>query len=87
MEKRFSESEVMQCPICRQAEIVNGLTSVALEREEFRLAVNNVPAQICPNCAEAYVEEDVAIRLLSEAENVSALGTMDDVIEYGRALN
>ena len=87
MEKRFSESEVMQCLICRQAEIVNGLTSVALERDEFRLVFINVPVQICPNCAEAYVGEDVALRLLSEAENVSALGAMDDVIEYGHALN
>ena len=72
----------MQCLICRQAEIIEGLTSVTFERDEFRLVVNNVPAQICPNCAEAYVEEDVAIRLLGEAEDVFAQGTMDVVCEF-----
>ena len=87
MEKRFPESEVTQCLICRQAEIVDGLKSVTFEREEFRLLINNVPAQICPNCAEAYVGEDVALRLLSEAENVSAQGMMDVVVEYDHAMN
>ena len=77
----------MNCLICRHAEIVDGFTSVTFERDEFGLVINNVPACVCTNCAEAYVEEDVAIRLLNEAENVFALGTMDDVIEYGRALN
>ena len=77
----------MNCLICRKAEIVNGLTSVTFERDEFKLVVNNVPAQICPHCTEAFIEEDVAIRLLKEAENGFALGMMDDVIEYGRALN
>jgi YgiT-type zinc finger domain-containing protein len=72
----------MQCLICRQAEIVDGLTSVALERDEFRLVFINVPAQICPNCAEAYVGEAVALRLLSEAEDVFAQGTMDVVCEF-----
>jgi YgiT-type zinc finger domain-containing protein len=77
----------MQCLICRQAEIVNGLTFATFERGEFRLVINNVPACVCPNCTEAYVEEDVAIRLLGEAENLFAQGMMDDVIEYGHALN
>jgi YgiT-type zinc finger domain-containing protein len=72
----------MICLICRQTEIVDGFTSIAFEREEIRLFINNVPAQICPNCAEAYVEEKVAIRLLSEAEDVFAQGMMDDVREY-----
>ena len=77
----------MNCIICRQAEIIEELTSVTFERDEYRLVVNNVPARVCTNCAEAYVEEDVAIRLLSEAENLSAQGMMDDVIEYEHARN
>jgi YgiT-type zinc finger domain-containing protein len=82
MEKGFSESQIMQCLICRQAEIVDGLTSMTFERGEFRLVVNSVPARVCPSCGEAYVEEDVAVRLLREAEEVSARGAMDNVREY-----
>jgi YgiT-type zinc finger domain-containing protein len=72
----------MKCHICRQAEVVDGLTSVTFERDEFWLAINNVPARVCPNCGEVYVEEDVAARLLCEAEDVSAQGVMDNVREY-----
>ena len=72
----------MICLICRQAETVDGLTSVTFERDEMRLVVNNVPARICPSCGEAYVEEDVAVKLLRAVEGLSAAGVMDGVIDY-----
>ena len=61
---------------------MDGLTSVHFERGEMRLVVNNVPARVCPSCGEAYVEEVVAVRLLREADAMSAAGEMDAVIEY-----
>ena len=82
MEKRFQESQIVICLICRQAELVDGLTSIALERGEMRLAVHHVPARICPNCDEAYVEEVVAVQLLQDAEEVSKAGMMEWEIEY-----
>ena len=72
----------MICLICRQAETVDGLTSVHFERGEMRLVVNNVPARVCPSCGEAYVEEDVAVQLLRDAEAMSAAGEMDGEVEY-----
>lgn len=72
----------MNCLICRQAEIVDSLTSVTFERDEMRLVVNHVPARVCPSCGEAYMDEDVAVQLLQEAEEMSAAGVMDEVIEY-----
>lgn len=74
----------MICVICRQAEIVNGLTSISFERGEVRLVVNSVPARVCPGCGEAYVEEDVAAWLLRETEYISTEAKLDDVIEYNR---
>jgi YgiT-type zinc finger domain-containing protein len=75
----------MICLICRQAETVNELTTVHFERGELRLIVNKVPARVCPGCGEAYVEEDVAVRLLRDAEAMSAAGEVDRVIEYDPA--
>jgi len=72
----------MICLICRQAETVDGLTSVTFERGEMRLVVKDVPARVCPSCGEAYVEEDVAVQLLREAEAMSAAGEVDGVIDY-----
>jgi YgiT-type zinc finger domain-containing protein len=74
----------MLCLICRLAETVDGLTTVHFERGEMRLVVNHVPARVCPSCGEAYVEEDVAVRLLRGADEISAAGEMDAVIEYNR---
>jgi YgiT-type zinc finger domain-containing protein len=75
----------MICLICRQAEIVDGLTSVKFERGEMRLVVNNVPAWICPRCGEAYVDEDIASQLLRIAQEMSATGLLDIHCEYSAA--
>jgi YgiT-type zinc finger domain-containing protein len=76
----------MKCLICLQAETVNGLTSVTFERGEFRLLINNVPARVCPKCGETYVEENVALNLLRDAERESEQGTLDVVREYDAGL-
>jgi YgiT-type zinc finger domain-containing protein len=72
----------MNCLICRQAELVDGLTSVLFEHGEMRLMVERVPARICPNCGDACVEETVALRLLQGAEVMSATGIMEDVRQF-----
>ena len=72
----------MICLICRQTEIVDRLTSVNFERGEMRLVVNSVPARVCPGCGEAYVHEDVAIRLLQGAKKMSKAGIFEAVVEY-----
>jgi YgiT-type zinc finger domain-containing protein len=73
----------MICIICRKAEIVDGLTSVVFERDEFKLVVNDVPARICPGCREAFVDEDVAAQLLKIARQKSEAGLLDAECEYG----
>ncbi len=72
----------MNCLICRQAEIIHGFTSITFECDEFKLLINNVPAQICPNCGEAIVDEDAAIRLLAQAEEAAEQGIPEAVLEY-----
>jgi len=73
---------LMICLICRQADLIDGFASIAFERDEFRLRINQVPAYICPQCGEAIVEEDVALQLLSKAEDSFEQGVREDVHEY-----
>jgi len=68
--------------MCRQAELIDGFTSIPFERDEFRLFIKNVPAQVCPNCGEAIVYEDVAMQLISKAEDACAEGLIEDIREY-----
>lgn len=72
----------MICLLCRQVETADGLTTIHFERGEMRLAVNNVPARVCPSCGEAYVEEEVAARLLRKAEETYQAGTLTGVIDF-----
>lgn len=72
----------MRCLICRQAETVDRLTSVAFERGEMKLMVNNVPARVCPSCGEAHVDESVAVKLLDDAEEKFQAGILDAVLDF-----
>lgn len=72
----------MNCLICRQAELIDGRTTVHFERGEMKLVVDRVPARVCPRCGDAYVEAAVALRLLQGAENIYATGTMENVRHY-----
>jgi YgiT-type zinc finger domain-containing protein len=73
----------MICLICRQAELIHGVTSVTLERAEIKLTTKNVPAFICPSCGDGCVSEEVAVWLLSSAERLVKTGVRESVYEYG----
>ena len=72
----------MICLMCRQSELNDGFTSIPFERDEFRLLMRNVPAHVCPNCGEAIVNEDVAVRLLEKAKSIFEQGVMEGTHEY-----
>ena len=72
----------MKCILCKKAETAPGVTDVTLERDGFRLLVKNAPAQVCPNCGEAYADEATATRLLAAAEQLTESGMLMDEREY-----
>ena len=72
----------MKCLICKQDFVVNGSTTVTLERDGLILVVKNVPARVCPNCGEAYIDEDAAAHLLETAEKMAQAGALVDVRQY-----
>lgn len=76
----------MICVICRQAEMIESLTSVSFQRAEMHLIVNDVPARICPNCSESYVDKEVAVQLLRNAEKMFEAGILEDTVEYPQIL-
>ena len=72
----------MTCVICKQAETQPGTATVTLERDGMTLVIKSVPARVCPNCGEEYVEESVAARLLSIAESAAQAGVQVDIRQY-----
>lgn len=75
----------MRCVICKQAETESGYSTVTLERDSLTLVIKRVPAQVCPNCGEEYVDETVAVNLLGTAEKLADAGAQVDIREYASA--
>jgi len=72
----------MKCVICKHGEIKPGTTTVTLERDGLTYVIKQVPAQVCPNCGEDYVDEKVAGVLLKSAEKMAKSGAQVDIRHY-----
>lgn len=72
----------MKCIICKQGEKEPGTTTVTLERDGMTLVIKGVPAQVCANCGEAYVDEETTQALLRTAEQLAESGTEVEIREY-----
>jgi len=75
----------MKCVVCKLAETHSGVTTVTLERGESTFVMKEVPAQVCPNCGEDYVDAGVTANLLRTAEDLSRAGTQIDIRRYAAA--
>ena len=58
----------MQCLICKNGKTEPGETSVTLQRGESMVIFKGVPADICDNCGEYYLSDDVTKRIMERAE-------------------
>lgn len=72
----------MKCTICKQAETQPGTATATLERAGLTLVVKGVPARVCPNCGEEYVEEEVTARLLALVDEAARAGVLVDIRQW-----
>jgi len=72
----------VKCVICKNGETVPGTTSILLERDKTTLVFKNVPADVCQNCGEGYMDEETTDRLLQMAEEAIKLGVQVDIRQY-----
>ena len=54
----------MKCIVCHQGGTQPGTTTLAFDRAGSTIVVRSVPAEVCENCGEAYVAEDVTASVL-----------------------
>jgi YgiT-type zinc finger domain-containing protein len=74
-----------RCVICKNGKTRPGRATVTLEREGTTLIVRGVPAEICENCGEEYVDESAATSLLKTAEEAARAGAHVDIREFAAA--
>lgn len=75
----------MRCVICKVGETKPGRTAVTLERGSMTLVFRAVPAEVCGNCGEGYVSEEVSRQILAAAEQAARSGVQVDVREFAGA--
>ncbi len=72
----------MNCVICKQGQTNNGLATVTLERGPTTVVIKDVPAEICENCGEYYLSEDVSEKVQNLAEQAYQHGVEVEILRY-----
>ena len=75
----------MKCVICKHGETAKGKTTVTFERKGVTLIFKGVPADICENSGEAYIDDVIFGRLIDQTEEAMALGVQVNIGEYRAA--
>ena len=75
----------MKCMICKHGETKRGTTTVTLEKDSSTIVFKEVPAQICDNCGEKYIDEATTKELLNKARNIVKNGVEVDIRKYETA--
>lgn len=75
----------MKCVICKHGETAEGFATVTLECGGLTQVVKKVPAMVCQNCGEQYIDDAVAGELFSIADTAAKSGAEVDVRHYLKA--
>ncbi|MBS0654151.1 MAG: type II toxin-antitoxin system MqsA family antitoxin [Verrucomicrobia bacterium] len=75
----------MKCVICKDGNTEKGFTSVTLERNGMLFVVKQVPAHICTNCGEAYIDEKITSAILEMAQRAFFGGVQLEICSYKAA--
>jgi len=72
----------MICVICKLGETQPDVATVTLERDSMTLVIKNVPALICGNCGEQYLDEQTSARLPATAKEAATAGVLISVRSF-----
>lgn len=72
----------MKCAICKNGETHVGTTTVTMTRGEATIVIKNVPAEICENCGEYYLDDAISAKILAMAEEAIKQNHEVEVIQF-----
>lgn len=72
----------MKCQICKHGETSQGKTTVTLTRGDTVAVIKDVPAEICNNCGEYYLSENVTGRVYALAAAAADRHSEVEVVRY-----
>jgi YgiT-type zinc finger domain-containing protein len=72
----------MKCAICRNGETSPHTITVTLNRSGTTLVFKDVPADVCENCGEEYLNSETTRNLLNKAEKAIEHGSDFELLRY-----
>ena len=72
----------MKCVICKQGQTNKGSATITLERGHTTVVIRDVPAEVCENCGEYYLNEEVTDKIQKLAELAVQHGVEVEVLCY-----
>ncbi|HEY5475462.1 MAG TPA: type II toxin-antitoxin system MqsA family antitoxin [Tepidiformaceae bacterium] len=72
----------MGCTLCRTGRAKPGEATVTLQRGGTTVIIKAVPADVCDNCGEYYLSEEVSERLMDCAEAAVRRGAEVEILRY-----
>jgi len=70
------------CVLCKNGETRPGTVTVTLERGKTVVVVRDVPADVCENCGEYYLDSSVAQEVYQRAEAAVARNAEVEILHY-----
>jgi YgiT-type zinc finger domain-containing protein len=72
----------MKCVICKEGDTAPGTVTVSLQRGDTVVIIREVPAAICQNCGEYYLDEDVATTVFRQGEDAVQRHAEVEILRY-----
>ena len=72
----------MDCSICTLGRTRPGTANVTLERDDMVILIKDVPAEVCDNCGEYFLDDEIADVVMRQSEAAAASGKELQVLRY-----
>ena len=72
----------MNCPICRNGQLNCGLTTLVFEKNNSTVVIKKVPANVCENCGEKFIDENVSKKVHSIATTEFKKGIEIEILNF-----
>jgi len=72
----------MKCVICKTGETEPGKVTVTLQRGDTVVVIKEVPAQVCEDCGEYYLDESVTERVYAQADEAVKRHAEVEILRY-----
>jgi YgiT-type zinc finger domain-containing protein len=72
----------MKCMICKHGETHPGHVTVTLQRGESTIIFKNVSAEVCENCGEYYLSDEITGQLMERAEEALQHGAEVEIVRF-----